>query len=323
MPYDDYSNSGSSTNKNSLKSFDVYGENKFSYDDRKEQFLCGLPSIEGFTKCSIHKCQIETCNDSVCRASKYCEKHLCSYQIQENYCWMRCQEKSIGDSHFCEKHKCIMCDRQVFHEKVNKCQTHLTEMTCEFEGCRNVFPVDGSTTHCDREIIEMSRNFGRFDNVPDDVYKIVCYCEQHRCKHCGIYCIVSENTQYCRFHIQQDDPEFSVVETNRYCGLEWCGNIRQEDSLYCRKHTCKYKNCQNYRMEDDVELGDVIFSTKYCQNHHLLNELCLRNYQFDLSMLNIYTFIDFSDIKEDSERIKFIKNIKARADEYVNVSEIH
>jgi hypothetical protein len=156
------------------------------------------------------------------------------------------------------------------------------------------------------------RTFGRFDNIDDNVYKVKRYCDTHACTICGCQAIMSEKTKYCRFHIPHDYE----TESEKYCDGGQCGFYKKNDSKYCKKHTCRYHQCQHERMHDIVEMGDLIFDTKYCENHHLLDQLCMVNYGFSLQILNIFDYLDFTDLKEDNVKIEIIKRVKELADTY-------
>jgi len=290
--------------------------NKKMNTNKKNKFICGLPIILGKTKCEFHQCVIDGCRNHKSGNVSYCDKHSCKYRIRHGWSSNLCCEKTVDDSIYCVNHKCQICKCAVFNAKVRKCKNHLTEMICQFENCDNVFPVDSNIKNCDDTgIVEVAKNFGmRFSNLEDKDYITKSHCDKHTCVKCGVSGIMSEETQYCCFDIPQDDPVYVEKQENEYCENSGCGKYKFErnDSKFCKKHTCKYEGCSHPRLEDETEMGDLMFRSKYCHNHHLLNELCLKNYNFDIKMLNILNFVDMNS---RNLKTQFIKKIKERSDE--------
>jgi len=178
---------------------------------------CGLDVVEGYTKCKIHKCCIETCDNAISFHLKYCRTHMCHY-IDENR--MSCENCIVGNSKYCEKHKCPDCDDKIYSKKVKYCEKHLKDVICEIGDCTNIAQiVDG---------------------------KRLSYCTQHTCKKCGKYQVTQQkNAEYCFIHAFMNDTEYCgnyVGEcTFKGCHHEKLGNIVEMgdemfNSEYCYNH---------------------------------------------------------------------------------------
>ena len=274
------------------KIYKIFGE-ECEHDYVNGNFMCGLPVVEGLTICNRHKCQKEGCNEKIFHIFKYCKKHLCKYQKSVGFDYYQCESMTSGESRYCEEHKCTECNRVIFQDKTRSCQIHVQAMVCEYKDCQNIFKVDERVRNCDKRIMEMSRKIGgHFDNVEDDKYKIVCYCERHLCQECGVYKIEYDEGTSCKY----------------------CNKSYHDSEAYDRKNKCDITECKKQKLEDESRMGDLTFRTKYCKNHHILNEATKRLYMFELKMLDIYKFVDLSKFGDDVEEIKIIKKIKEQCD---------
>lgn len=283
-PYDEQDH-----RENQPQIVNVYDSTEPFTDWVDTKFICNLPVIEGFSKCIYHKCKVPVCDDAIIKYSKYCKTHTCQHALKEG---SRCCQQAI-ENNLCDKHKCMECNKNVFHQNAQYCKIHLIEMPCVIDGCKNTFPISEKKHRT---------------------------CPLHTCVKCGNE-LRMRNVKYCWICVHQinDEENVDILEArdtytnDEYCALGWCGRYKK-NGKHCNIHQCKYANCNQPRLEEDVEMGDVIFKTNYCKQHHILNELCVVNYGFSLELLPLLNHIELDEHDKQNTKNKFILYIKQLAD---------
>lgn len=231
--------------------------------------LCGLPTSNGASFCSVHKCNVVDCNEpaKMCgnfihgySISSYCKKHNCQYEYF-NYgivCYNLCH-----NSDFCEFHKCAICSQHIAYNNNKYCIDHICGKKCKVYNCdvlvntnkesiQSYYCINHSCVKCKK-------------NKRNDLSQF-CYLCQCSIKDCVN---MRENIRFCKEHMEM------------ICSYELshCEELKTDKSDYCKYHKCDLVDCLNHIYEYDDDDGG--YHSKYCFHHDKINDLC-KLYGFSL-----------------------------------------
>lgn len=242
---------------------------------REATLICGRPVVNGSTKCVIHKCIVEGCNNSKSYSRhQYCDKHMCHYVLEQSN--QRCHSIVVDGKKYCERHKCIECDEHIHEDTSRHCEQHIKEYTCQFEGCTNTRPVsEGETPYY--------------------------YCPKHVCKICGRWGILGDDVEYC--HMCKHKVE---GYDGRYDEVHKC-----REAQYGGRY-CYYEGCMHNRMYDAVMMGDLMYCSKYCYRHNFIDHLFKHMYGIGLDIFE-QQFIRAEDLNDEDKK-KILTKLREYAD---------
>lgn len=219
-----------------------------------------------------------------------CDIHKCRY--------VGCAGQKCCDSPYCVNHMCkyvieneygvdFICHNSVMTGE-NFCPSHMC-----FE-CHNQI-VDKKSKYCKNHMTHLVCAFGnctesfcirdpsekmwilnttiRNIRTGDMTLNNKWCCFKHTCEQCHRNMIAHENTKLC----QKCEPIIS--------------------------NPCMYSDCTNHCIEIDT----------YCKKHELLDQLCRKNYGFNLDHLKIFEFLTLSDFRTDNVKIKIMLSVLDKA----------